>query len=379
MSQKSNYKIAQDCKYFLGDRPCTWHKQKGVLCQCEHYTPSKGSLIMIKLDAMGDVLRTTCLLPVIANAWPHMKISWITRQESVPLLENNPYITEVIPYGSDAIVHLSSRIFDRMINLDAGKISAGLAAMARAKEKIGYVLHEDGYVVATNPAAEEWLRMGIFDDLKKVNRRTYQEIMCSILGIPPEGMKYVLELTEAEKEEARRHLLRLGLDLNKNIIGIHTGGGGRWALKQWNEKSFAAFIPDLIDTLGEEVQILLFGGALERQMNERIMSGLNGSAFDAGCDNDVRRFAAMINYCSVVLSGDSLAMHVSLATGRPIVVLFGPTSSAEIELFGLGEKVVPDLECLVCYKKDCDFMPNCMDSISVDTVKQAILRQLNIA
>lgn len=61
------------------------------------------------------------------------------------------------------------------------------------------------------------------------------------------------------------------------------------------------------------------------------------------------------------------------------VVLFGPTSSTEVELFGLGEKVVPDLDCLVCYKRVCDFIPNCMDSISVDMVKRAILSQLTVS
>ena len=379
MTEHKSYKVAYDCQYFLCDRPCTWHKQKGVLCECEHYTPLNGSLVIIKLDAMGDVLRTTSLLPVMVKAWPGTRITWITRYESVPLLENNPYITEVISYSTDALVHLSSRTFDRVINLDAGKISAGMATIARAKEKIGYILHENGYVIGTNAVADEWLRMGIFDDLKRANQRSYQEIMCSILGLPTEGMKYVLELPEAEKEEGRSHLLKLGLDLNKSIIGIHTGGGGRWVLKQWSEESFIGLIPELLHELGHDTQILLFGGPLEQKLNRRIMDRVNDSVFDAGCDNEVRHFIALINYCSVVLSGDSLAMHIALAMCRHTVVLFGPTSNTEIELFGLGEKIIPDLDCLACYKRVCDFNPNCMDSISVDMVKQAILRQLTLA
>lgn len=376
MSELEDRKVSYDCQDYLGDRPCAWHKQKGVICECEYYVPLNGSLAVIKLDAMGDVLRTTSLLPVISAAWPGIRITWITRQESIPLLENNPYITEVIPYGADAIVNLSSRAFDRVVNLDAGKISAGLAAIVNAKEKMGYVLHKDGYVTGTNDAADEWLRMGIFDDLKKANLCSYQEIMCSIIGLPTERLKYVLELTETEKEDGRSHLQKLGLDLNKSTIGIHTGGGGRWLLKQWSEGYFTSLISELGKELGHDTQILLFGGPLEREQNERIKNKVGVSVFDAGCDNEVRHFAALINYCSVVLSGDSLAMHVALALGRRVVVLFGPTSSTEIELFGLGEKVIPELDCLSCYKKECDYVPNCMDSISVDMVKQAIQRQL---
>jgi heptosyltransferase-2 len=80
----------------------------------------------------------------------------------------------------------------------------------------------------------------------------------------------------------------------------------------------------------------------------------------------------------VVVTGDTLAMHLSLALGRRTVVLFGPTSASEIELYGLGEKVVPDMTCLSCYKTSCDFIPNCMDLISTGMVEQALVRQLAI-
>ncbi|HUS89580.1 MAG TPA: glycosyltransferase family 9 protein [Desulfosporosinus sp.] len=271
-----------------------------------------------------------------------------------------------------------ARTFDYAIGLDAGKVTAGMMTMAKASKKFGYILHEDGYVIATNEAADEWLRMGIFDNLKQANQRSHQEIMCSILGIAKDGMKYVLELTENEKEEGRRHLERLGISLDKRIIGIHTGGGERWTLKQWSEEKFVSLIPELAKQTGCEAQILLFGGPLERELNKRIQGRTNIPIFDAGCDNNARHFASLINNISVLLSGDSLAMHVALAMGRRVVVLFGPTSNTEIELFGLGEKVIPNLDCLACYKKTCDFTPNCMDAISVDMVKKAIFRQLAV-
>ena len=76
------------------------------------------------------------------------------------------------------------------------------------------------------------------------------------------------------------------------------------------------------------------------------------------------------------MTGDTLAMHLSLALGKRTIVLFGPTSASEIELYGLGEKVVPDMTCLSCYKTACDFAPNCMDLISVEMVERAVSRQL---
>ena len=56
--------------------------------------------------------------------------------------------------------------------------------------------------------------------------------------------------------------------------------------------------------------------------------------------------------------------------------LAGLALSLRAELYGLGEKVVPDMTCLSCYKTSCDFVPNCMDLISSDMVTSAVVRQM---
>jgi ADP-heptose:LPS heptosyltransferase len=71
-------------------------------------------------------------------------------------------------------------------------------------------------------------------------------------------------------------------------------------------------------------------------------------------------------------------MHIALARGKRTVVLFEPTSSAEIEMYGFGEKIIPNMTCLSCYKTSCDFVPNCMDLISTDMVEAAVSRQLAV-
>jgi hypothetical protein len=137
--------------------------------------------LIIKLDAMGDVLRTTSLLPLIANAYPGATVTWITRPESVPLLQNNPYVSDVVAYGPDSVVHLGAREFDYAINMDASRISAGMLALARARHKTGFLLHPQGYVVPTNAGAAAWLEMGTNDVLKREGTRTYQSWMKRIL------------------------------------------------------------------------------------------------------------------------------------------------------------------------------------------------------
>lgn len=367
--------IAFDCRFFLGDRPCVWHKAEGVLCTCDHYQRIDQHILIIKLDAMGDVLRTTALLPALAEAHPQAAITWITRRESHPLLEQNPYITEILDYGEDALLQLRVRAFDRVINVDAGKTSAALAAMANAKQKDGFILDAGGYVRPTNAAALRWLEMGIFDDLKRRNTMTYQELMLEIIGLPGAAHRYVFELTEDERACGRMHLQRLGIDFSRPVIGLNTGAGPRWELKQWREDGYL----ELAERMARRhaVQFLLLGGPEERERHQRLISRSRVPLIDSGCDNAVRHFAAMVAECSLVVAGDTLTMHLSLALSRPTVVLFGPTSAAEIEMYGLGEKIVPRMECLACYKPTCDFVPNCMDLITTDMVEAAVERQLS--
>ncbi len=375
-SDAGGREIAFDCKYFLGDRPCVWHKTSGVLCTCDHYQKVEQRLLIIKLDAMGDVLRTTALLPALADGHPGVAITWITRKESRPLLERNPYIAEVFEYGPDALLQLQTRTFDRVVNLDAGKTSAALASMANAKQKDGFVLDARGYVQATNQAARKWLEMGVFDDLKRQGTRTYQEIMLEIIGCSGADHRYVLELSEEERAAGRAHLERLGIDLSRPVIGLNTGAGQRWQLKQWREEGYL----ELVERLAKRhaVQFVLLGGPEERERHQRLIAASKIPLIDTGCDNTVRHFSAIVAACDLVVAGDTLAMHLALALKRHAVILFGPTSSAEIEMYGLGEKVAPRMDCLVCYKPTCDFVPNCMDLISTDMVEAAVERQLRL-
>jgi ADP-heptose:LPS heptosyltransferase len=368
--------IAADCRFFLGDRPCVWHKKTGALCACEHYQRIEQRILIVKLDAMGDVLRTTALLPALVEAHPGAAITWITRRESLPLLHLNPYLSEVLEYGPDALLQLQVRAFDRVINLDAGKTSAALASMARAECKEGFLLDQSGRVQPTSPAARKWLEMGLFDDLKRQGTRTYQDLMLEIIGLSGKLHRYIFELTGEERARGRMHLERLGVDFSRPVIGLNTGAGLRWELKRWREEGYLEMVERLAST--RSVQFVLLGGPDERERHVRLSRDSRVSLIDSGCDNPVRHFASIIAACSLVVAGDTLAMHLSLALGRRTVILFGPTSAAEIEMYGLGEKIAPRMDCLACYKSRCDFVPNCMDLITTDMVQAAVERQLSI-
>jgi heptosyltransferase-2 len=116
---------------------------------------------------------------------------------------------------------------------------------------------------------------------------------------------------------------------------------------------------------------LILGGEEEKERNAIIAEE---TGMPAARVQTLRGFAAVINQCDKVVSSDSLAMHFAIALAKRLVVFFGPTSPTEIELYGLGYKVFPKMDCLVCYKKVCDRQPSCMDLLSIDELFEALKR-----
>ena len=88
--------IHTDCRHYRGSMPCSFHKRDGRLCEiCADYAPVRNRILIIKLAAIGDVLRTTSILPPLENKYPQSEITWITKANAVPLLKDNPEVDRV--------------------------------------------------------------------------------------------------------------------------------------------------------------------------------------------------------------------------------------------------------------------------------------------
>ncbi len=367
--------VRPDCRYFLGDRPCRYHKEEGVRCSdCKYYDPIKMRILIVKLGAMGDVLRTTPLLEALKRRHTGCRISWVVDEESQELLENNPSIDRILPYGPEALSRLLVEEFDLIINLDSLPKSACLSSLARGKKKLGFGLDKKGSVFPFNEEAEEWFRMGIDDELKRKNRKTYQEIIFEIMGLKFKKEELIVNLREEEKDFAGQFSKRYDLK-GKKIIGLATGAGGRWELKKWTIEGYLKLI-DRIDSGIKDTKILLFGEKGEIERNREIIKRSKAPLINTGHENTLREFLSLLSLCHLVVTGDTLAMHAAVALKRKVVALFGPTSSSEVELYGRGEKIAPDMDCLCCYKKTCAKHPNCMESIDPNTVFQVVRKLL---
>ena len=49
-------------------------------------------ILIIKLDAVGDVLRTTSLLHALKKQYPASHISWLTKENAKNIFKNNKFV-----------------------------------------------------------------------------------------------------------------------------------------------------------------------------------------------------------------------------------------------------------------------------------------------
>lgn len=363
-----------ECRYFPGDRPCRFHKETGVMCpDCSHFSERGTSVLIVKLDALGDVLRTTSVLPALHRAYDPCYVTWVTSMAAMDLFTGNDMVDEVLDSSGSAVPALMAREFDLVINPDASPASCAIASTARGRKKYGFVLSPEGYVVPLNAAAEGWLLMGSFDQLKRDNRKTYQQVLHDICELDSAGQHIVLNLTDAESnnEAGMRRLLESGSQTP--IVGVNTGAGDRWQYKKWRVDGFIRLIDMLLEETGASVMLL--GGTAERERNARIKSHFGARVADAWQES-LRDFIREVDLCDVVVTGDTLALHVALGLKKRVVALFGPTSPYEVDVYGQGRKIVPALDCVCCYKPVCDNRPSCMDAIDARDVFRAVAEEL---
>lgn len=365
-----------DCRNFPWERPCRFHKLTGTGCDsCNHYSTKGTRILIIKFAALGDVLRTTAVLPSLKHKYQQIYVTWITSPEAYPIFIGNDLVDEVVTSPDDYLPMLISVDFDVVINPDASPRSCYLASIAHAQSKFGFVSTPKGSVAPLNAAAARWLEMGGNDQIKRANRKTYQEILHEICGLEPSRGRIVLCLTDAEREAQDEIARALSLNTNAPLIGINTGAGSRWQLKKWHLGGFLEVIRMIRDQCG--AQILLLGGKDEDQRNLLIKSHF-GEGIYYMLPNDLREFFILIDLCDVVVTADTLALHAAVGLNKRVVALFGPTSPYEIEVYGLGRKIVPKIDCVSCYKQTCDIKPNCMDLITPTDVFKAVKEELEI-
>lgn len=330
-------------------------------------------ILILKTGALGDVLRTTSILPGLHERYAGASVTWLTADGAVDLVRLHPLVQHTLgvalkPPGAvtRAGDELARTAWRRVISLDDEDELCDLATRLAAPWEREGVLSgahraRDGRRAYTSDVAP-WFDMGLLsvhgkqraDELKVRNRESHPAIYARMLGIERGAPRF--ELTPQALAFGRAFVERHGLKRGRRLVGLNTGSGGRWESKKLSVANTIETVRELHRARGGAVEFALLGGPDEAARNAAIRAGLpvEVRCVDSGTDNPLLEFGALVGELDLLLTSDSLALHVALARRVRCVAFFAPTSAAEIEFYGLGEAVASTAADYCSYRPDAD-------------------------
>jgi heptosyltransferase-2 len=208
-----------------------------------------------------------------------------------------------------------------------------------------------------------------------------------ILGVQENGTHLDFYLTSEGKACVENFLDKAGVSSRDLVIGIFPGGCDNPAEKvfarRWPVQKYAQLADILIS--GLSAKVIALGDNKDSELISQMFSLMKEKAIN-GCNiGNLNTFGHLLKRCSLLITNDSLPMHLALSLNIPTVAPFGPTNSKVYltpDNCSLFVPIQSSLECSPCYWKErfkgCKKYdsPKCMDAISTSEVLGAIKKLL---
>jgi len=342
-------------------------------------------ILIVRLSALGDVVRCLPALTALRTAFPEAHIGWAIEKRFADLVEGHPDIDETIilprkdwtrrlknPLRIPALLvevassfrSLRKKSYDVAVDFQGNLRSGIVTGISGARRRIGF---------AASHAREHSHKFytECFSPPLGTHRLMWNMLMLSKLGI--ENPAVVWRTTQNTEETAHAKEFLGRLDSSGPVVIIHPGTSRFGTFKRWPPERFAGVAKRLRDELGAVP--VLTGGPGERELCEEVAGLAQGSAAVAP-QMSLRRLAALIAEASLFVGADTGPLHIAVAAGVPVVAIFGPKDPAKYGPFGENcEVVTADLPCRPCTRRRCD-RADCMTAITVDMVFESAKKNL---
>lgn len=328
------------------------------------------NIAIIKLSSHGDIIHTIPAFNFLRKRFPASKISWIVEPSGSKLLTNF--------YGIDEVIVINLKIKGFL-----NKIKEFKKITKKYKRKFNLIIDFQGLIKSAflsyslkgysygfnkqnlkEPFARHFYNKSAdyFDENKHVIFKN-MDLALFVSGFLNSDFEIHYPLKKLHpKENLNNFIHENNLEKNKFII-VNIGGG--WNTKVLEPDQFI-FIINKLKTKFKTV--ILWGNINEKRVAKKISESTNTimtyfMSFD--------ELILFIKYAAIVITGDTLALHIADMVKTPSVGIFGPTSPQRNgSLLKKSINVFKKLPCSFCYKKKCDRI-ECLKQIDINKIIKA--------
>ncbi len=343
-------------------------------------------ILVIRLSAIGDVVRTLPAANAVRNSFPKAHIAWVVEEKARDILAYQPEIDETIVFQRNKwkkgilnpltflgtvgevyrfIRDLRSKDWD--ISLDFhGILKSGLISYASgARERVGFAR---GY-------CKEWNHL--FNNRKvrprsnRISRFERNFALLDYLDIDGRRKGVNLHVSQGDADYVDQFFHDCGRPVSGLLVAIHPGTSPKMPNKRWAPAKYS----ELADRLVEEFKasVLFTWGPGERPMVDEVRCRMRRESMVAPETRSLKQLAEIFRRCSMYVGSDTGPMHIASLVGTPVVGIYGPTDPiVHAPYEGTPHIIVrKDVPCSPCRNRGCQEL-QCMEVISSQDVLDAI-------
>jgi len=341
--------------------------------------PPARRLLVIRLSAVGDVVRTLPAASALRAGFPQAHLAWLVEPAAASLLQGQHWIDEVIVFPRGALQQalrggrllrafalcrnflraLRVRRFDLVVDFHGILKSGVLSRASGAPLRAGY----------ERPFAKEGARWFANRRARLAPRRQSRfarnEALVRFLGVQQAVAARPLRASAASR--ARMAAAFAG---TAGVI-MHPGSSAGAAYKRWTVSGYAAVARGLAADLSAPLLVAAGPERAERDFADAVVQAAAGAARRAPDTPSLLDLAALFEQARLFVGSDTGPLHLAALVGTPVVQLIGPTDPVENAPFAAtpSRSVRVQIACNPC-RRGCAAAA-CMSAIEPGAVLRA--------
>lgn len=349
-------------------------------------TEKQKRILIVRLSAIGDVLRTLPALQVIKRNYPDSYIAWAVEEKARDILEAHPAIDEVLVFPKDRLrVRLTA---PAGIAAAAGALRAFAAELRARRFDVVYDFHglfKSGLIAGLSGAPERigftrtYSREGNFLFMtrrfplrqKRISRISRNLELLEQAGLDTRHDPPKIHVPEADRQTVDEFLRTARIDLRRPVVAIHPGTSPTTPYKRWEPYRYAVVADKTIEN--SAAQVIFTWAGREIETVREITALMKYTPVVAPETATLCQLAEIFRHSDLYLGSDTGPMHLAAFVGTPVVALFGPTDHLVNEPYQATPHIIirKEIECSPCRKYTCSRRA-CMKAIREESVIRAV-------
>ncbi len=339
-------------------------------------------ILIIRLSAVGDVVRTLPALSMLRANYPSAHISWIVEEKSSDIIQDHPELDELIIFPRKkwkaALSHPGSLIA-------ALKETVGIAVNLR-RQKFDLVLDFHGVLKSgmisriTGSPARVGFNRGASKECNHLFNRYHIEVddgstsryeknsslVRPFLHSLPES-RPTIAIGQRDRERVEV-ILKEHFTEYDSLVTINPAASREY--KQWPVEYFGQLIDKLYHS--GKYRIAMVVGPGEEGLAVSAQANIKTHRCPVLKPVGLKELAETLRLSQMLICGDTGPMHIAAVMNTPTVAIFGPTDPVVNGPFGKGHHLITkQVHCSPCREFNCQSL-ECLRTISPEEVFQAV-------